>query len=506
MRRSLKVSLFGIVIVAILLVAANMAAGNTPQLGLDLQGGASVVYRPKQKVKNDTLDQAIEIIRNRVDATGVAEPDIARQGDSIVVQLPGVKNQQRALELIGRTAELRFRPVLEVLPPENATTTTTKPTTTTTAKGSKGKTSSTTTAEGSKGKTSSTTTSSSTTTTTIPGTTPPNKDDPKKEVILPGRPDDEQKVRYRLGPSQLTGRALSTAKAGFDQNGARWVVRPTFTGDGIKGFNAIAGPCNRGEAICPTRQLAITLDGVVQSAPTIQQPSFERDSIEISGSFDQGSAKDLALVLRYGALPVELERETVQTVSPSLGKDSLRAGLIAGFVGVLLVLVLMVLYYRFLAILVVVGLALSGCLLWTCISVLSRTSGLSLTLAGVTGIIVSIGVTVDSYVVFLERLKDDVRAGKSLRASTPRSFKSAWRTIVAADVVSLIGAAVLWYLSVGSVRGFAFFLGLSTVLDLVVTYFFVRPAAILMSQGRFFRGREVLGVHTGEAVLAGAGT
>ena len=129
---------------------------------------------------------------------------------------------------------------------------------------------------------------------------------------------------------------------------------------------------------------------------------------------------------------------------------------------------------------------------------------LSLTLAGVTGIIVSIGITVDSYVVFLERLKDDVRSGKSLRASTPKSFKSAWRTMTAADVVSLIGAGVLWYLSVGSVRGFAFFLGLSTILDLVVTYFFVRPAAILVSQGGWLRGKEVLGVHSGEAVLAGS--
>ena len=150
------------------------------------------------------------------------------------------------------------------------------------------------------------------------------------------------------------------------------------------------------------------------------------------------------------------------------------------------------------------GLFLSGCLLWTTISILSKTSGLSLTLAGVTGIIVSIGVTVDSYVVFLERLKDEVRSGKSLRASTPRGFKSAWRTIVAADVVSLIGAGVLWYLSVGSVRGFAFFLGLSTILDLIVTYFFTRPAAILLSQGRLFRGNEVLGVRTGEALLVGS--
>jgi preprotein translocase subunit SecD len=237
-----------------------------------------------------------------------------------------------------------------------------------------------------------------------------------------------------------------------------------------------------------------------------QDPFFSNTSVQVSGGgsgFPKDEARDLARILKYGGVPVQLEPQAAQTVSATLGKDSLRAGLIAGFVGVALVLILMILYYRSLAILVVAGLFLTGCLLWTTISVLSKTSGLSLTLAGVTGIIVSIGVTVDSYVVFLERLKDDVRSGKSLRASTPRSFKSAWRTILAADIVSLIGAGVLWYLSVGSVRGFAFFLGLSTILDLVVTWFFVRPAALLVSQARVYRGADVLGVHTGEAILAG---
>jgi preprotein translocase subunit SecD len=275
---------------------------------------------------------------------------------------------------------------------------------------------------------------------------------------------------------------------------------------GLDAWNTWAGKCYSRDTDCPTGGMAIVLDGTVISAPVPQDPFFSSPNVQVTGGgsgFPKDEAKDLARILKYGGVPVQLEPQAAQTVSATLGKDSLRAGLIAGFVGVALVLILMILYYRSLALLVVAGLFLTGCLLWTTISILSKTSGLSLTLAGVTGIIVSIGVTVDSYVVFLERLKDDVRSGKSLRASTPRSFKSAWRTILAADIVSLIGAGVLWYLSVGSVRGFAFFLGLSTILDLVVTWFFVRPAALLVSQARVYRGVDVLGVHTGEAMLAG---
>ena len=225
----------------------------------------------------------------------------------------------------------------------------------------------------------------------------------------------------------------------------------------------------------PDGQLAIVLDSVVQSAPSINEPSYEADQIQISGSFTESEAKDLALVLRYGSLPVELERQSVQTVSASLGDDSLRAGIIAGIVGLVLVALYMLLYYRALGLVVIVGLTVWGSLLYTIISFLGETQGLALTLAGVTGIIVSIGVTVDSYVVYFERLKDEVKAGRTLRTSTERAFKRAFRTILAADFSAFIGAAVLWWLTVGSVRGFAFFLGLSTVLDVVVAWAFTHP-------------------------------
>src|SRR5262249_38881094 len=227
------------------------------------------------------------------------------------------------------------------------------------------------------------------------------------------------------------------------------------------------------------------------------------DEIAISGNLGETDAKNLALVLRYGALPVQLEPQAVQTVSATLGKDSLKAGIIAGIVGVLLVVVFMFLSYKSLGWIVLGGLLLSTGSLWSVISYLGETRGLALTLAGATGIIVSIGITVDSYVVYFERLKDDRRLGRSFRGSVQRGWHSAWRTILAADIVSLIGAVLLWYLTVGSVRGFAFFLGLSTLCAIVVAYFFLRPAVSLASRSRYLRGDHLLGVSSGEAVPAG---
>ncbi|MSZ16566.1 MAG: MMPL family transporter [Actinobacteria bacterium] len=198
--------------------------------------------------------------------------------------------------------------------------------------------------------------------------------------------------------------------------------------------------------------------------------------------------------MQFGAVPVQFETPTVQTVSATLGKDSLRAAIISGILGVLLVLLFLLFYYRLIALVVVAGLGVSGLLLWSIISWLSKTNGLALTLSGAAGIIVSIGVTVDSYVVFFEKLKDDVQAGRTLRNSASRGFESAWRTILIADTASLIGAIVLWWLTVGSVRGFAFFLGLSTLSDIVVSYFFTRPTVLLLSRTRLFSKGRVLGV------------
>jgi preprotein translocase subunit SecD len=248
-------------------------------------------------------------------------------------------------------------------------------------------------------------------------------------------------------------------------------------------------------------RIAIDLDGVVKSAPSLDTTDFPGKG-RITGDFSQREAKDLALVLRYGALPVQLDRQTVQSVSASLGKDSLHAGIVAGAVGLVLVVLYMIAYYRALGIVVLLGLTLTAGLMYSLVTWLGQTNGLSLTLAGATGIIVSVGVTVDSYVVYFERLNDEIRSGKTIRSSVDRSFARAYRTILAADAASFIGAVVLYLLSVGSVRGFAFFLGLSTVLDVFTAYFFTRPMVSILGRKRLFTEARWLGVARGLAAPA----
>ena len=228
--------------------------------------------------------------------------------------------------------------------------------------------------------------------------------------------------------------------------------------------------------------------------------------MQITGSFDERDAKDLARVLKSGSLPVRMQTQSVQNVSPTLGRDSLDAAIVSGFIGVALVLVFLMLYYRLLGVVVVAGLTVSGSLLYSVISLLSRTQGLAMSLAGVAGVIVSVGVTVDSYVVFFERLKDEVRSGRTMRNSAQRGFTGAWRTILIADIVSLIGAFTLWYLTVGSVRNFAFFLGLSTLADLVVAYFFTRPAVLLLARTNWMARRKVMGIEVTAPATSGPAT
>jgi preprotein translocase subunit SecD len=548
-RRKLLTPLIGLVTVAVVALVVTLLVGNSPKLGLDLQGGASVVLKPTSKVDQSTLNQTISIIRRRVDALGVAEPEISRQGDNVLVELPGVKDQQRALQVVGQTAELRFRPVLAALPPApaspstsstTATPTTTSPTasttttalSTTTSVSPGGAGSARPLADPTTTAVSSATTAAPTSTTaavgpTVPAstipvtiptatsgtpTTPPEQDDPTKTVALEQQDNKGHVIgRLLLGPVAFTGSVIETASSAFSQSTNQWEVLLTLKAgaNGIDKWNALAAACYSGGPTCPGSgathgRIAIVLDHIVQSAPTVQTPTFQRDQISISGAFTEGQTKDLSLVLRFGALPVQLKPEAVNTVSATLGKDSLRAGIVAGLVGLALVLALMLIYYRSLGLVVFLGLLVSASLLWSIISYLGASRGLALTLAGATGIIVSIGVTVDSYVVFFERLKDDVHAGKTLRTSAQRGFQSAYRTILAADLVSFIGALVLWKLTVGSVRGFAFFLGLSTLLDLITAYFFTRPLVILLSRSDHFNRGKVLGLQTVTAAGVGA--
>ncbi len=492
----------------------TILGSDRPVLGLDLQGGISVVLFPVKGSDLTTLDTAVSIIRNRVDGLGISEAEVNRQGDTVVIDLPGVKDRQKAEDLVGETAELRYRPVLGGPIPYSATASSSTSTTqnasgstTTTRKGTTSTTKppakTTTTAHAAARtittqpiaarsvaaatptttKASATTTKpGSTTTTTKPATadcakliTPRDKDVASAQVVLP---DPKHTVCYLLGPTVLTGKNVKHADARFDSTNG-WEVNITYGNDDF--VKKVAQPY-------VNKEVAIALDGLVQSAPKIN-PGITGRQVQITGNFSEGEARNLALVLRYGSLPIQFDRnqQTVQSVSPTLGKDQLRAGIFAGLLGLALVALYMILFYRLLGVVVWIGLALTGMLMFTIVTFLSHHSfmgihNLTLTLAGVTGIIVSVGVTVDSYVVYFERLKDEVRTGKTVRSSVETGFRRAFRTIVAADLVSLIGAVVLYVLATGSVKGFAFFLALSTVIDLLLARLFMYPLVVVLAR------------------------
>lgn len=507
MARRLYLSLVGIVVLVGSLLAGNLLAGNVPALGLDLQGGASVTLQPEGEFTPSALTQAVDIISQRVNALGVSEPEITRQGDNIVVNLPGVNDQQKALDIIGRQGELLLRPVLQAGTLDTDTSTTIPGTATTVIDTTVVDTTIAAT-EGGPGsvrsKGAATTIPASTDTTvpassdsTVPAVAESNisvsedTTDPNANAVLLGQNGEA----YLVGPAGATGKVFTNNAQAVINNG-NWTVTVELRkgAEGEDLWNALTTRCFNRDATCPTARIAIALDGIVISAPTVQEAVFTGGNVQISGDFSQSEARDLAKILEFGAVPVKFKVATVQTVSPTLGKDSLRAAIISGLIGVLLVMAFFFVYYRMLTIVVVGGLMVSSALLWSIIAFISRSNGLALTLSGVAGIIVSIGVTVDSYVVFFERIKDELHAGKSLRSSAQRSFTLAWRTILAADTVSFLGALVLWWLTVGSVRGFAFFLGLSTVCDVIIAYFFTRPAVLLLARSKFLNGRKVLGV------------
>ena len=592
MRRKLLLPLIAILVVSFGGLISAFATSSEPTLGLDLQGGISVTQQPIGDYDPAALDLAVERIRDRVDSLGVSEPEIIRQGDAIVVNLPGVENQQEAISLVQVTGQVYLRPVLQCVagPDETDTSTTvhddgevhdetTIPGTTipgettvpassapapTTAAvtdptaavadtvateeqssgpadsaltggplGFRGRTTpptsddtATTTASTAVPTETATTVADSATTVagtattvagTVPGTTfdplaPPSTTfDPATATTAPAVPLSDPTTQQLLplkgggqcmvGPSGGQGDVFKNdAAATIIQGGWGVTVGLRDGGGGADVWNRLATQCFSGDQSCPSRQLAIELDGVIVSAPTVNQATFT-GSVQITGQFRESEARDLARVLRSGSLPLRMQTQSVQTVSPTLGSDSLRAAIIAGVIGVGLVLVFMLLYYRMLALVVLVGVLVSSALLYGLVTLLSETSGLTLSLAGIAGVIVSVGVTVDSYVVFFERLKDEVRGGRTMRNSAQRGFVGAWRTILMADLVSLIGATVLWYLTVGSVRNFAFFLGLSTLIDLVIAYTFTRPAVLLLARTKWMGRRKVMGI---EAVQAAA--
>ncbi|MDQ4145400.1 MAG: protein translocase subunit SecF, partial [Actinomycetota bacterium] len=303
-------------------------------------------------------------------------------------------------------------------------------------------------------------------------------------------------TKYVLGKAELTGDAVRRGTARLNQGGG-WEVLIDFKAAGAAAWETFTGrlACEQGV----TRQIAIVLDGVVESSPQVNEDIVCNEGITggttvITGDFTEEEAKDLAVVLTAGALPVELEQSEVRQVSATLGRDSLRAGLLAGVLGLALVLLYVLIYYRALGLQTWFGLLVFAAITYGLVVLFGEWIGWSLTLAGIAGLIVSIGVATDSYIVFFERVKEEIHEGRSLRASIDRGFHHAWRTMLAANTVTILAALVLYVLAVGPVRGFALALGMATVLDLGVTYGLTWPVAALLAQNRFFAENPVIGM------------
>jgi preprotein translocase subunit SecD len=511
--------------------AAVFSAKWTPRLGLDLAGGLSVVYQTAKSVPQSELAETVSILNNRVNGLGVSGAEVSTVGNNeISVSIPGVKNAAALLNQIGNTAQLYFRPVLCETYPLSLTPAT-KATKTAKAKpaekaisGNKtlpacGANYATNAANLAVTPNSSVQGYSSANVSPDPtfinytstGTDVANY--PHRTVLLPSLPEAgkplSSTLRYVLGPEQMTGMSIGSAVAQQNQTG-QWEVNYSLKGGaGSKLWDKVAQENFH-------LLLGVELDGVVQSAPIIQPQQTGFTSFGGQGTISGGGAngmteaqaKSLAQAMEFGSLPVRLKELTTQTVSPTLGKSALRAGLGAGIAGLVLVLLYTLLYYRALGAVVISGLGLTALALWAIISALGHSSfSPSFDLAGITGLIVSIGITVDSYIVYFERLKDETRAGRSIRTSVDRGFKSAWRTVWAADFVSLLAAVVLYVVAVGDVKGFAFFLGLSTIMDMAVTWFYTRPLVIVLGRSDRLQGGGRFGIARGLAMTGrGPGT
>lgn len=434
-----------VLLVLAVLYTVRFGFNAQPRLGLDLKGGVSLVYEAKGKVDPGVLDKTVQKIRERVDKFGVSEPEISTQGTkNVVVQLPGVHDPERAKELVGKTAQLQFRIVEES---KDASSVKDDP--------------------------------------AWKVSTTEEELQPDKEIVLaaPKDPKSKTETLLKLGPTQLSGDALKSAQVAFQQDGSP-KVNFQMTDEGGKKFGEIT-TANQ------NKQLAIVLDYVVESYPNIKEP-ITNGTGEITGNFTDQEAKDLVIVLNTGALPVELKLLTEQDVTATLGRDSLKKGLLAGIIGLIVVALFMLIYYRLLGVVTCLGLIVFGAMMYGFICVLGYFW--SLTLAGIAGIIVSIGIAADSSIVYFERLKEEVRDGRTMRSSAERAYKSAFRTIIAADTVSFAAAAILYIFAVGSVKGFAFTLGMATLFDVFISYFFVRPTTWFLAQWKRVDTPRAIGV------------
>jgi len=512
-----------IAILALILIAFSTLAfiqNDKVKLGLDLRGGTSVTLQPRVakggSVSSAAIAQAVAIIRQRVNSLGVAESQVTAQGtgnnQQIVISVPG-DTGTRIVDLVGQTAELRFRQVYAV-GAGSAKTTATSTTSTSTVVVPK---------PGTKATPTPTPTKAAVLTPTFPtGVTAALNDQfgaldcTKAKNRQGGNVDDANAPlvacnrdgtgKYILGPAEVVGTDVSTASASLDQQGGNgWMVLLNFNGSGTSKFGKVTSRVTK--LASPQNQLAVVLDGLVYTSPQINQ-AITGGNAQITGNFTQTQASDLANVLKYGALPLAFDRGNVQQVSPTLGSNQLHDGLLAGLIGLILVILYSIFYYRGLGVVSVGSLTIAGGITYLLFILLGKWIGFSLSLAGIAGAIVSIGITADSFIVYFERLRDEVRDGRSLRTAVDTGWTRAKRTIIVADSVSLIASALLYFFAVGDVRGFAFTLGLTTFVDLFVVFFFTKPLVSLLSRLHFYSSghrlsgfsTKSLGVVTGKDV------
>jgi preprotein translocase subunit SecD len=438
----------------------------TFKLGLDLQGGTSVTLQPRIEagangsVTSESIDQAVAIIRQRVNSLGVAESEVAAQGTGanrqIVISVPG-ETGRRIVDLVGQTAELRFRPVL-VEGAANATSVSTDP------------------ASLPAGVTPELSAQFASLDCSLPQNRQGASGGNETQAVVSC--DRGGIAKYILAPAEVLGKQVTQATSLIDpQGGSGWYVTLDFDGEGTSKFGAMTSRLTSLPA--PQNQAAIVLDGLVYSAPRINEA-------QITGNFSQADAQDLANVLKYGALPLAFDRGEVQQVSPTLGAEQLRGGLIAGILGLLLVFIYSITYYRGLGVVSVSSLLVATIMTLLSFLLLGEWIGFTLTLAGIAGAIVAIGITADSFIVYFERVRDEIREGKSIKSAVETGWIRARRTVVVADVVSMIAAIMLYFFAVGGVRGFAFTLGLTTIIDLIVVFFFTKPLVTYLAKFSFF--------------------
>ncbi|MCC9708794.1 protein translocase subunit SecD [Streptomyces sp. MNU76] len=539
-----------ILIALVALTGGMFASGHTtPRLGIDLAGGTSItltaVNEPGQPnaINKTNMDTAVEIMHRRVNGLGVSEAEVQTQGnENIIVNIPKGTDSQEARDQVGTTAKLYFRPVLQSQVGTGVTENpTASPSTSPSGSGSPspsssdGKDEATEPGAGDSASPSSSPSSSATSqgraltdalkadpTSSASGSasakasdsaSPPASpsadqetqaiqakfaaldcNDPKQraeagkgkttDTVVACGQDNGSWSKFVLGPVGVDGTEVDKAQALLDtQSGTGWQVVMDFDSKGADKFADITGQL--ATQASPQNEFAIVLDDEVVSHPYVQA-AVTGGKAEISGSFTQEEAQNLANMLSYGALPLTFKESSVTTVSPALGGEQLEAGLIAGAIGLALVVIYLLVYYRGLSLIAVASLLLSAALTYLIMSLLGPAIGFALNLPAVCGAIVAIGITADSFIVYFERVRDEIREGRTLRPAVERAWPRARRTILVSDFVSFLAAAVLFVVTVGKVQGFAFTLGLTTVLDVVVVFLFTKPLLTLLARTKFF--------------------